>query len=334
MIQILGALAAGAVALGGAGLTAVGNTLFDFALNPRAERSIMARVDAGEVNGIDNDAIRGDPFLAEARGWFEQAKRDVSIQAPDGGELRGWRVLGPGVVPAADGARDAASPDTGHRYMILCHGYSGRPSDLAREAYLAHREGFSVLLPAARGHERNADRYVGMGWLDSKDLLGWIDLVVRFDAQARIVLYGVSMGGAEVMMASGLDLPPQVRCIVEDCGFTSVWDEFELQIQNVMHLPPVPLLNAASAVCRTRAGYGFKEASSLDRLARARVPMLFIHGMEDTFVPFSMLDSVFDACASPVKEKLAVEGAGHGLSSTVAPERYWSTVSSFIGRHL
>lgn len=334
MVPILAPVAAGIAAAGGAGLSVVGNALFDFALNPRAKRSILARSNTGETAGADTSVFADDPLRLQARAWFDEAKRDISIDVRDGGVLHGWRIWGEGVVPGLDGRRSPESPDEGHRYLILCHGYNGRPSDLAREAHVAHHAGLSVLLPAARGHERNADRYVGMGWLDADDLLIWIDALIAFDPDARIALYGVSMGGAEVMMASGLDLPPQVRCIVEDCGFSSVWDEFALQMRNLMHLPVRPLLDAAQTVCRARAGYGFREASAVERLRSARVPMLFMHGADDTFVPSSMLDEVYEACASPVKERVLFEGAGHGASSYVHSERYAATVGGFLSRHL
>lgn len=334
MSQILGAIGAGAVAVGGAGLAVAGNALFDLALNPHAKRSVMSRVACGQVAGVDTSVFAADPVRQEAKAWFERAKRDVAIEAADGGMLHGWRVLGPGVIPDEEGGRDPGSPDTAHRYLILCHGYAGQPSDLSREARMAHAVGFSVVLPAARGFERNADRMVGMGWLDALDLLRWIDAIIAFDPDARIALYGVSMGGAEVMMAAGLDLPPHVRCIVEDCGYTSVWDEFAVQMGTLMRLPVHPLLDAAEAVCRIRAGYGFKEASAADRLAHARIPMLFIHGTDDGFVPYRMLDEVFDSCASPIKEKVSFEGAGHGASSYCDPVRYRDAVLGFLSRYL
>lgn len=332
---ILGAVAAAGA--GAAGLT--GNALFDFALNPRARHSILARLQAGHAEGFDQDELARDPRRAAARAWFEDAKQGVQVPAFDGGALRGWLLPAADVHAAEDGrvlaADDGSAGEArGRVFGILCHGYSGRPSDLCIEAQIAHSYGINVIVPAARGHERNGDRYISMGWHDARDLLAWIELVRTFDPAARIALYGVSMGGAEVMMASGLDLPANVRCIVEDCGYTSVWDEFSVQIGMQLHLPAVPLLNAASATCRARAGYGFKEASAVRRLRRARVPMLFIHGTDDVFVPFWMLDRVFDACASPQKERLAIEGAGHGLSSTVDPDRYWGSVGAFLQRHL
>lgn len=336
ILPALGALGALAVA-GAAGLT--GSALFDFALNPHAKQSILARIGAGDVEGLDQSMLAGDPRRAQARAWFEDAKQHVEVPAHDGGPLRGWFLPADDIRATDDGrALQAGDGSTGaprgRVFGILCHGYAGRPSDLCIEAQMAHGYGISVILPAARGHERNDDRYVSMGYHDATDLLAWTRLITTFDPAARIALYGVSMGGAEVMMAAGLDLPEQVRCIVEDCGYTSVWDEFSVQIDMQLHLPAVPLLNAASAVCRARAGFGFKEASAQERLRSARVPMLFIHGSADTFVPFWMLDRVYEACASPVKERLVIEGAGHGLSSVTDPDRYWGTVGAFLVRHL
>ena len=132
-------------------------------------------------------------------------------------------------------------------------GTPGKPADLCVEAYLAHCEGVNVVLPAARGHERNADRYVGMGWLDAADLVGWVQMIVTCDPDARIVLYGVSMGGAEVMMASGLELPANVRCIIEDCGYTSVWDEFAVQIGTLLHFAGGAVLKRGERGCANGA---------------------------------------------------------------------------------
>ena len=173
-----------------------------------------------------------------------------------------------------------------------------------------------------------------MGWLERPDVLDWIGGIVEQDPDAEIVLHGVSMGGATVMMAAGEDLPENVKCIVEDCGYSSVWDEFRLQLKNVFGLPAFPLLNAASLVCQVRAGYGFREASSVRQLQKASVPMLFIHGDADTFVPFEMLDVVYEACASAEKEKLVVHGAPHGDAADTDPELYWSTVAAFVGKYV
>ena len=172
-----------------------------------------------------------------------------------------------------------------------------------------------------------------MGWHERHDIVDWINTLVEQDPEAQILLFGVSMGGATVMMVSGEELPGNVKCIIEDCGYTSVWDEFKLQLKEVFGLPSFPLLNAASLVCQIRAGYSFEEASSVEQLKKATLPMLFIHGEEDDFVPYSMLQPVYDACASQEKELLSVPGAGHAESASTDPELYWGTVTAFLEKH-
>lgn len=107
-----------------------------------------------------------------------------------------------------------------------------------------------------------------------------------------------------------------------------------VQLDEMFGLPTFPVLDAASLVTRLRAGFGFKEASAVEQLKKTKLPMLFIHGEEDTFVPYWMLDVVYGACASPDKERLSVPGAGHGEASWEDPELYWSTVDAFLSRHM
>ena len=322
------AVVAAIVVLVAVGLGLAGNFLVDFALNPHAEVSMARSMHEGDVGGLDYaEAPKLDEAYAEeAASWFESERRSVSHQASDGAVLLGWELEG----------ADGAAYSDGHTWAVVCHGYIGDPASMAKYAYHFSELGMNVLMPAARGHERNVDTgLIQMGWGDAHDLLGWVDDIVARDPEARIMLFGVSMGGAEVMMASGLDgLSDNVTLIVEDCGYTSVWDEFVLQLDNVFGLPSFPILNVADAACLLRAGYTFEAASSVESLRSASVPMLFIHGDEDAFVPFSMLDECYDACASEGKEKLVVPGAGHGLSASTDPDLYWGTVDDFLARHL
>ena len=326
--RVLAVVAAAVVVVAIAGLALAGNFLVDFALNPSSEVSMAATMRAGDVDGLDYaEAPKLDEAYAEeAASWFDAGKRSVSHVADDGTELLGWEL---------SGAEDGAYAD-GHTWAVVCHGYIGKPADMAKYAYHFAQLGMDVLMPAARGHERNVDAgLIQMGWGDARDLVGWVADIVERDPDAKILLFGTSMGGAEVMMASGMDgLAENVRLIVEDCGYTSVWDEFELQLDNVFGLPRFPILNAADLACQLRAGYAFEAASAVESLRRASVPMLFIHGDADEFVPFSMLDECYEACASAVKEKLVVEGAGHGLSASTDPELYWETVDAFVSDNL
>lgn len=329
------------------GLAAVGNYLFDFALNPAAPTTMKALMDADEVDGLDEPAALDEAFAKEAQSWFEREGQHVEHTAEDGVLLSGWRFDAVGgesedaaAGVAADDARDASAasvPDASaashasHDYTVVLHGYTASPAEAAKYGYYFHQRGMHVLMPAARAHERSEGAYIGMGWPERRDVVGWISDIVDRDPQARIVLFGISMGGATAMMTAGeADLPRNVVCVIEDCGYASVWDEFAVQLENVFGLSSFPVLDAANLVCQVRAGWDFKQASAERAVAAARMPMLFIHGDADTFVPYEMLDRVYVACGSSVKEKLVIPGAPHGGSAATDPTTYWGTVAAFL----
>lgn len=197
----------------------------------------------------------------------------------------------------------------------------------------AVQRGYNVLLPDLRGCGESGGDYIGMGWPDRKDMLQWIDWIAQRDPETRIVLHGISMGGATVMMTSGEKLPAQVKAIVEDCGYTSVWDIFEDEMAVLFHLPAFPVLHTASLFSSLRAGYSFTEASALEQVKKAKVPMLFIHGEKDNFVRTEMVYPLYEACPTE-KRLLVVEGAGHGSAYGMDPELYFGTVFDFIAPYM
>ena len=116
--------------------------------------------------------------------------------------------------------------------------------------------------------------YLGMGWLERRDIARWVDDLAAKNPTAKIVLHGISMGGATVMMAAGEDLRGHVVAAVEDCGYTSVWDMIAAQAK-VLHVPTFPVLNLTNFIAKNVAGYTLKEASSGNQLAHCKIPMLF-----------------------------------------------------------
>jgi hypothetical protein len=172
-----------------------------------------------------------------------------------------------------------------------------------------------------------------MGWPDRLDVISWINYINEKSSDCKIILYGVSMGAATVMMTTGEELPSNVKLAIEDSGYTSVWDELEYQMKKIFDLNSFPFLNVASIITKIRAGYNFKEASSVEQLKKSVTPTLFIQGDSDEFVPSYMLDINYEA-ANCEKEKLVVEGAGHIGSSKIAPDLYWETIDNFIAKYI
>lgn len=309
-------------------LLLAGNFLVDFALNPNGSFTMQHLFEMGsdapaEENPaptpkLSQETLEWRDYTAAAWDWFAREGQEAFLTSEDGLLLHGWSF------PREDS----------HRYAIVCHGYSSAPAHMAGYIRKFYDMGCSVLAPAARGHEASQGEYYGMGWPERRDIVGWINQIVAADPDAEIVLFGISMGGATVMMTAGEELPANVKCIVEDCGYSSVWDEFSVQLHDLFGLPNFPLLHVSQLVCRFKAGYTFKEASSVEQLKKAEVPMLFIHGEDDTFVPYSMLDPVYEACASKEKIKLTVPGAAHGAAADTDPTLYWSSVESFLDSYL
>ena len=181
-----------------------------------------------------------------------------------------------------------------------------------------------------------------MGWKDRLDVLRWMEVANELFApegsQTRMVVHGISMGAATTMCVSGevqhgMYQQPFIKCFVEDCGYTSAWDEFKGELKNQFGLPAFPLLNVASALCNMEYGWSFQEASPLKQVKKCTLPMLFIHGDADTFVPTWMVYPLYEAKPEP-KELWIVPGAEHAVAYKENPEEYTRKVSDFVGKYI
>lgn len=300
-------------------LIAVGNYLVSF--------GVGRSVESGDVSPDSVTAEEDASAIDENMEWIE-AQRDAWLETADMETVS--IVSDDGLTLVGDIIR---TEEESRLWVITVHGYSGNRTNTYTVASFFALEGYNVLTPDLRGNGDSEGDYFGMGWLDRADLLLWIDYIIGLDADAEIVLYGASMGGATVMMTAGEALPENVKAVVEDCGYTSVWDIFSDELDYLFGLPDFPLLYIADVLCDIRAGYSFHEASSLEQVANAEVPILFIHGSEDNFVATDMVYELYDACPTE-KDLLIVEGAGHNESYKLEPELYFDTVFSFLEKYV
>jgi len=284
----------------------VGNYFYNIALNPNTSKSYVL----GEI----------DTTIDEGETWLSKNSEDVYITSSNNGILRlhGYEIK---------------NPQDSKIWAIVVHGYYGKGSDMAYYAEQYFNRGYNVLLVDLRGHGKSQGDYIGMGWHDRLDLIDWAKYLINKDSNCQIILHGVSMGAATVMMATGEDLPNNIKVAIEDCGYTSIWDEFEMQLKVLYDLPAFPVLNAASAVCKIKAGYMLEEGSAVEQVRKSKTPTLFIHGDQDRFVPFEMLDVLYEA-ANCEKQKLVVEGAAHAEAVGVNPSLYWRTIDEFIDKNI
>ncbi|MDR1630272.1 MAG: alpha/beta fold hydrolase [Oscillospiraceae bacterium] len=223
---------------------------------------------------------------------------DVFITSHDGLRLHGLFIQG------APGEK---------RVVVMLHCYHGLGMSMGEYAeYYQKIHGFHILMPDARGHGGSEGASFGMGWIDRLDYLRWIDYVIaRMGEDVQILLHGVSMGGATVMMLSGEPLPRQVRFGVEDCGYTEVYKLFRWQFGHLHHYPLFPAFYTFNVLCRLRAGFWFQQASAIKQLKKAKIPLIFVHGEDDSFVPSAMVHDAFAAAASKDKTLISIPGAEH-----------------------
>lgn len=294
-------------------LSLIGNYFYNLALNPTTPKDIVfgtpeeAATTSGQV--LDSDIS----WLLNHSNYT-----DEYITSSDNLRLHSYQI------------KNETSSD---KWVITVHGYTSEGINMSSYAKKYYDNGYNVLIPDLRAHGLSEGDYIGMGWDDRLDIISWINYILNEEPNAEIILHGVSMGAATVLMTSGEEIPSNVKAIVADCGYTSVWDEFAYQLDDLFSLPEFPILNVSSIVAKIRAGYFLGEASSIDQVKKSKTPILYIHGDQDDFVPYYMMEELYNATSSE-KEMLTIKGAEHAKASEVDPETYWTSVNNFINKYI
>ena len=217
--------------------------------------------------------------------------------------------------------------------VILVHGYrSSGIRDFSGIIPFYWDAGFNILLIDQRAHGESEGDYITFGVRERRDVLSWARFAVEFfGADHSLILDGISMGATSVLMACALELPAQVRGIVADSGFVSPHDIFSSVLKNQFHLGTFPLLNMTERLAARRAGFRFGEASTLTAMASNAIPVLFVHGGADDFVPVEMTLASYEAC-SATKALVIVPGAAHACGYLIDPVRCETALREFFGR--
>ncbi len=213
---------------------------------------------------------------------------------------------------------------------LLFHGYRGNAErDLSGGVARCFELGRNALIIDQRASGTSDGRVITFGIREHRDCLSWVDFAVsHFGKERKLILTGISMGAATVLMAAGKELPPNVVCVLADCGYSSPKEIIKKVIAD-LKLPVwffYPIVKLAALM------FGFfriEKYSPMEGVKNSRVPIIFIHGDTDDFVPCDMSRKMYESCTSEQKTLVEIEGAGHGLAFPHNQEAYLEALRKF-----
>lgn len=275
----------------------------------------------------DEDKAYGQLFkdFPQSEEWVDSLKnakalQDTFIVVPDGRRLHAIYCK-------------AQNPTTKTAFII--HGWRDSSIRMLRYGYMfSHDLEYNIFLPDLNHHGKSEGESIQMGWLDRLDAMRWMDIANDIfkgeSEQSQMVVFGISMGAATTMCISGEEQKPYVDAYIEDCGYTSVWDEVVHNQEGVSLSKAI--IPVSSWLCGLRYGWTFDKASPLNQVKKCTKPMMFIHGDQDDFVPTWMVYPLFDSKPG-AKELWIAQGSDHAKAYTDHQRLYTEKVHGFLTRH-
>jgi uncharacterized protein len=244
--------------------------------------------------------------------WFEKVKKEeIGIKSYDNLKLHAYKIKNKSKI-----------------WVIIVHGYTNSALEVLTPAKHFYDMGYNLLIIDQRAHGKSDGKYSSMGWIERKDIISWINYLNGSEKNIKIILYGISMGANAVMMAVGEKLPKNVIGAIEDCGFLSIYHQFYNQLKYLKHLPK-PIIWSSHFFAKILIKFNIYKADGFKQIQKGKIPMLFIHGEADKFVPISNFNEAYNLY-NGYKEKLIVTDAKHMMSSVTNEKLYWETIKNYI----
>ena len=263
-----------------------------------------------------------EPFRERMVKWIKETRKlpceDFYIESYDGLKLHGRYYE---YIPGAP-------------IELMFHGYRGNAErDLCGGVQRCFAMKRSALVVDQRASGSSEGKVITFGVKEHKDCLKWVEFMTEhFGPDVKIILTGISMGASTVLIAASAQLPPQVKGVLADCGFTSA-KAIMYKVLRQIKLPPKVVYPFVRLGAILYGGFDPERYSAIDSVTRATVPTIFFHGGDDDYVPWEMSQENYEACTSR-KELVIIPGAGHGLSYPVDKPAYLKALGDFFGPEL
>ncbi|MBQ4118894.1 MAG: alpha/beta hydrolase, partial [Clostridia bacterium] len=214
--------------------------------------------------------------------------------------------------------------------VFLFHGYrSNATHDFSCAVQMYYDMGFNVFMPDQRAHGKSEGKLITFGVKESRDVVTWTEYINRKYATKQLIITGISMGATTVLLSLKHNLPKNVMGVIADCGFTSPEEIIVKVGKDAYKVNPTFFIPFLDCACKLIGGFSIRNQSTIDAVKNTELPIFFIHGKKDNFVPCEMSEKTFSCCKENCRIFISAE-AGHGLSFLTDTDTVLSEIKSFL----
>lgn len=288
-------------------------------------RNLMIRGRAGERQAVADMTISGamlvnkDNELKKAKDWINQVHPEkLTMMADDDYILVARKII---VKPDND------------KWAVILHGYNGKAEDIYDIAKHYADEDFNILMPDLRANGESEGSFMGMGWTDRLDVINWIDVILEENPSAQIVIHGVDVGADTALMLAGEPVKSSIKAIVAEGAYTSAWDVVKKEYAARYQWPAFPIVNMMNPVTKIWGGYSLKEADAVKQVKNTQIPILLIHGGQDTYATDDMTKELDEAISS-AHEVLEIAAGVHEYCRYTETDTYYNGTFRFVDTYV
>lgn len=242
------------------------------------------------------------------------SKKKVHITSFDGLQLHGY------IIKAINDSR---------RWIIIVHGYTANLQLSTQYIDLFQQEGFNILLVDQRRHGESEGEFSTYGYKEKYDVESWVTmLTTQYGEDIIVGLHGQSLGGGTVLEYLSI-AQPNVKFVIADCPYSDLTELIGYQIKVLNKTPLFPLLNLVNLFLKRKAGFTLEQVSPIKAVKNSLLPVMFIHGTEDTYVPTQMSVDMYNV-KQGAKKLLLIPKAVHANAFRIDPKLYTSETIQFI----
>ncbi len=250
--------------------------------------------------------------------WWEKVKiEDINISSNDGLKLCGYFLH-----------------KNDKKIALVIHGYGASAKEMQQYAKMFYDMDYSVLLVDNRGHGQSQGKCITMGYYDHMDVSLWVEYVVKLYPDCQMVVFGLSMGAATACLYSGDKKPKNVKAIISDCAYSSAYNVVQNLCEQSIILNFFPSLFVYNLYLKYRAKFKLSDIDVKGAVSKCDIPILFIHGSRDKFVPFYMQEILYKNAPQNLRQKYVAEGASHAESLPLKGEEYINQVRQFLTKYI